>query len=124
MYNRIITSLFLASSLIGLSQLKTKKYDRNGTNKSENEIAPFLSLDGKTLIYTRKRAMDENWKTQISVFENNKWQRPTPFALLNLLPDQRFLGSYALNTDATKVLFVSKRYGGVGSFDIWMAEKT
>lgn len=123
MYKRIITSLFLASSFLGLAQLKTKKYDRNVTNKSENEIAPFLSLDGKTLIYTRKRAMDENWKTQISVFENNKWQRPTPFDLLNLFPKQRFLGSYALNADATKVLFVSKKYGGIGSFDIWMSER-
>lgn len=123
MTKSIFTLFFLFTSLLSIAQLKTKKYERNITNNSENEIAPFLSLDGKTLIYTRKRDMEDHWKTQISTFKNGKWQRATSFDILNLFPEQRLLGSYALNKDASKVLFVSKKYGGVGLYDIWLTTK-
>lgn len=124
MYKQAITFLLLASSLFSISQLQTKKYIRSVTNNSENEIAPFLSLDGSTLIYTRKRDMEEHWKTQISVFQGGKWQRPQSFDVLNQSLPQRLLGSYALNTDGSKVLFVSKKYGGIGTYDIWITKKS
>ena len=100
-------------------QDSVKKLTRNVCNNSENEIAPFTSMDGNTLLYTRKRALDDGWKVQMSKKENGTWQRPKVIKILNELPKLRLLGSYSINGDGTKLLFVSKRYGGLGSFDIW-----
>ena len=109
MKKHLITLLLLSFGLLGFSQLKTKKYIRNVTNNSENEIAPFLSLDGKTLIYTRKRAMDDQWKTQLSTFENGKWQRPTFFNLGEKINEDWVYFCPYMSPD-NNYFFFSKRY--------------
>lgn len=105
------------------SQFPTKKLSRSVTNSVENEIAPFLSMDGNTLIYSRKRAMDEIWKVQISKKVNGTWQRANELKILNTLPKLRLLGSYGLNIDATEIIFSSKRRGGIGNYDLWITKK-
>lgn len=116
----VLISCFLSSAH---AQFPTKKLTRNITNNVENEIAPFLSMDGNTLIYCRKRAMDEIWKVQISKKANGTWQRPDELKILNTLPKLRLLGSYGLNTDASQIIFSSKRRGGIGNYDLWITKK-
>jgi WD40-like Beta Propeller Repeat len=110
---------FFAFGLSCFAQTDYKKYIRTVCNNSENEIAPSLSMDGNTLIYSRKRAMDDGWKTQITRKVYGQWERPIDFVELNELPQLRFLGSYCLNKNGTEALYVTKKSGGIGAYDIW-----
>lgn len=101
------------------AQTEYKKYVRTVCNNSENEIAPSLSMDGNTLIFSRKRAMDDGWKTQITKKLYGQWERPSDFVELNELSQLRFLGSYCLNKNGTEAMYVTKKSGGIGGYDIW-----
>ena len=117
---KILSTLVIFSSIFSLhAQFPMKKLGRLVTNKVENEIAPFLSMDGKTLVYTRKRAMDDIWKVQISTKTGKQWGKPKELKILNQLPKLRLLGSYGINKNGTEILYVTKKRGGIGNYDIW-----
>jgi hypothetical protein len=122
MLKLFISHSLLLLSLFSIGQTEYKKYPRIMINNSENEIAPCLSMDGNTMIFCRKRAMEEDWMTQIVYKTNGDWGRPMDLMLLNELPKLRDLGSYALNSNGTEILFVTKKSGGLGSYDIWSTE--
>lgn len=114
----IYVFLFCFSALSN-AQIEMKKLVRNVTNNSENEVAPFLTMDGSRLIYTRKRAMDDHWRVQMSSFEGGTWTRPTEVKLLNEQPKLRLLGAYAFNHNGTELMYTTKKYGGIGNYDLW-----
>jgi hypothetical protein len=121
-FSFLIFVLFLG--LHSFAQIELKKYPRIISNNAENEIAPCLSMDGNTMLFTKKRAMDEEWMTQIIKKENGNWSKPVDFMHLNKLTKLRLMGSYCLNKNGTEILFVSKKTGGLGAFDIWSSKKT
>ncbi len=104
------------------AQIEYKKYPMIVVNNSENEVSPCLSMDGNTLLFARKRVMEEDWMVQISKKNGGQWQRPSDLSVLNKLPKLRLLGSYSLNTNGSAILFVSKKSGGLGSYDIWLTK--
>jgi hypothetical protein len=107
------------SAVMGFSQIESKKYSRFVTNNTENEKSPTLSMDGNTLIFIKKEAMDSEWRAKICRKENGAWTRPEDFAVLNKETTTKLSGSFCLNYDATEIYFTSKRGYGVGGFDIW-----
>lgn len=122
MKKSLLYFVLFSSFMVSHGQTKMKKLVRNVSNNSENEIAPFLTMDGSKLIYTRKRAMDDNWKVQMSSFEGGTWTRPTEVKVLNELPKLRLLGGYAFNHDGTELMYTTKKYGGIGNYDIWTSK--
>ncbi len=108
-------------SIVANAQLK--KMGRSVTNKIEHEVAPVMSTDGKRLLYMVKESHGRGWRIRISRKNGNKFKRGTNLVEINKSATTNLMGAYCINISGSELYFTSKKYGGVGGYDIWMAKE-
>jgi hypothetical protein len=89
-----------------------------------DERNPYISGDGKTLIFEQVSRMSDRPELLISFMENNTWSRPEPVPAANMDIVGLINGGYSLNFDGTRLYFHSARKGGLGGADIWYMDRT
>ena len=115
--------LFFISSLTCFSmdiyaQAPIRKLPQSINRPSVNVTAPFISLDGNTLVFTSDYAEDNEltiYYTQ-KVQANFKEPQVLPKHINNKL---NFAGGYTLSADGNTIYITTLKSGGVGGFDIW-----
>ncbi len=102
------------------SQAKIRKLPTSINNPSMNVFAPFISLDGSTLLFTSDYA-DDGTLVYFSQRENADWKMPVELPKL-LNSRTNFLKGYSLSADGKIIYISSIKSGGVGGYDLWVSE--
>lgn len=116
----VVTISLALISIMSFSQAKIRKLSTSINNPSINVFAPYISLDGSTLLFTSDYA-DDGTLIYFSQREAGDWKQPVELpkhlnARLNLLKN------YTLSADGKTVYITSVKSGGVGGFDMWSSE--
>jgi WD40-like Beta Propeller Repeat len=116
--------ILLGCICVGLtfSQPKTRKLGTALNSASFNYQAPFVSLDGNTLIFTFDYTDDELPAPFISVRTGVDWKEP--IAIPKKITAQSFSKASTLSPDGRTIYLTSARGGTLGGFDIWMSSFT
>ncbi len=88
-------------------------------NAKPDNYEPTLSADGRTLIFSRGRAL-QNADLLVTHWDGESWEEPKPILELNSPEDE--LGP-ELSRDGARLYFYSNRKGGLGGYDIWMSPR-
>lgn len=105
-------------------QTRVRKLATNINHPSINVSAPYVSLDGGTLVYVSDYGEDNelilNYTTKKDAVN---WKDPQPMqkAVNNRLT---FIRGFALNENGTKMWISSLKGGGLGGYDIHVSELT
>lgn len=121
--NKLLNLLFLLFTCsYCLGQAKLRKLPLTINHPSINVSAPYISLDGNSLIFVSDNA-DEN---QLTLFYATKkdavnWRDPVmmPKTVNNRLT---FLRGFALSADGKTMYLSSLKAGGLGGFDILVSQ--
>ena len=118
----LIVCLLLISQ-ISFSQAKIRRLPNSINNPGINVFAPFISMDGSSILYTSDYADDNGTLVYYSHRESGDWKQPVelPKHLNNTL---NLLKGYSLSPDGKTLYLTSAKSGGVGGFDIWASELT
>lgn len=86
------------------------------------EYLPSLTADEQTIVFTTRVASDiGNEDFYVSNKTNNVWATPVQLKAINTPGDE---GAQSISADGKTIFFAaSDRLGGLGNFDIWMANK-
>lgn len=103
------------------SQARIRKLPQGINHPSMNVYAPYMSLDGKTLLYLSDYSENNELVVYYTVRDGADWSKPSaaPGYLNNRL---NYLLGYTLDAEAKTVYLSSAKSGGVGGYDIWMAD--
>jgi peptidoglycan-associated lipoprotein len=92
-------------------------------NPQYDDGAPSVSLDGKTLYYTRCR-YDDTKPIGAEIFsctrKGGRWTEPEAVAIAD---DSLIVAHPAISPDGETLYFISDREGGYGGKDIWFVKK-
>ncbi|MBO9703767.1 MAG: PD40 domain-containing protein [Sporocytophaga sp.] len=88
------------------------------------ELNPSVSADGKTLLFLSNYGEEKSYPV-VSYLKSGVWTRPDEVTALNT-PSTKLNNNlgYNLSPMGNEIFFSSNRYGGIGSNDLWMVEKT
>ncbi|MFZ4633524.1 MAG: OmpA family protein [Saprospiraceae bacterium] len=97
----------------------------SGINTPENEGAQAISPDGTWLVFTAcdrrgdgsQGSCDLYW----SQLKREGWSKPVPFS--SVINSEHWDSQPSISADGQSIAFVSKRPGGKGRADIWIAER-
>ncbi len=124
MKNNIILYSFL-TILLGATcdvwaQPAEVRIPSNINRSAINNFAPFVSGDGRTMIFLNDYSED---KKLILSYSRAKivgaWDDPVDFPIAVNIADLNFQGGYGLSHDGNTLYTTMNRSGGVGGFDIW-----
>ncbi|MBL6446280.1 PD40 domain-containing protein [Fulvivirga sp. 29W222] len=106
-----------------LSQDKIRKLPSNINRPSINLYAPFISGDGKTILYLSDYTDDGHhgmrWATKKTV---STWNDELEVNKLINRPTLNYRGGYSLSFDGNLMLFTSRK-SGLGGFDLWSSNR-
>lgn len=118
----VIVCLILISQL-AFSQAKIRRLPNSINNPGINVFAPFISLDGSSILFTSDYADDDGTLVYYSQRESGDWRQPVELPK-HLNTQLNFLKGYSLSPDGKTLYVTSAKSGGVGNFDIWASELT
>jgi WD40-like Beta Propeller Repeat len=118
---RAITLIFLGLLSIEsvFSQPKQRKLGPALNSPSFNYQAPYVSLDGNTLLFTYDYTEDGQPAAFVSLRTGVDWKEP--IAIPKKITAQSFSKAGTLSPDGRTVYLTSARGGSLGGFDIWMS---
>lgn len=106
-----------------LPQAEIKKLPANINRASINLYAPFISGDGRTIVYLSDYTDDGHhamrWTTKKTV---STWNEELDVNKLINRPTLNFRGGYSLSFDGDMLLFTSRK-SGLGGFDLWYSSR-
>lgn len=102
---------------------QTKKLHRNVSNGLDEEVAPKISADGNSLVFLYKPHIGGGWKIYYSRKKSGNWGRAFELPNVNKQSNLIQFGGFSLNEDGSVIYFSSKKYGGVGGFDLWQSTR-
>jgi hypothetical protein len=114
----IVCSLFFF--LTGFSQATTRRFPASINNPSINITAPFISLDGSTLLFTSDYA-DDGTLIYLSQRDAGDWKAPVELPKL-YNAKTNFSKGYTLSADGKTLYLTSIKSGGVGGYDMWAGD--
>ena len=123
MHRTYLTFLLLFIAVCMYGQTKVRPLPANINRPSINLYAPFVSGDGKTIVYLSDYTDDGyhgmRWATKKTVSTWNDGQEVNK--LINR-PTLNFRGGYSLSFDGDMLLFTSRK-SGLGGFDLWYSDR-
>lgn len=113
-----LAGCFLVLTITTTAQAPIRKLPQSINRPNVNVSAPFISLDGSTLLFTSDYAEDNEPTLYYAQRESVNWKDPQalPKHINNKL---NFAGGYALSADGKTLYITSAKSGGVGGYDIW-----
>lgn len=105
------------------AQAEMKKLPSNINRASINLYAPFISGDGKTIVYLSDYTDDGHhsmrWTTKKTV---STWNDELEVNKLINRPMLNYRGGYSLSFDGDILLYTSRK-SGLGGFDLWYSKR-
>lgn len=102
---------------------QTRKLPRNVSNGLDHEIAPKVSADGNAIAFLYKTSRGGDWKIYYARKSSGKWGRAEELPGVNKNANLLQFGGFCLNEDGSTLYFSSKKYGGVGGYDLWQTSR-
>jgi outer membrane protein OmpA-like peptidoglycan-associated protein/Tol biopolymer transport system component len=94
-------------------------------NTPDNEGAQAISPDGTWLVFTACNRRGDGSQGSCDLYwsqlKREGWSNPVPFS--NAINSEHFDSQPSISADGQSIAFVSKRPGGKGKADIWIAER-
>ncbi len=118
----ILFPLSILLSLTSLAQQKERPLPPNINQPSINLFAPFVSGNGKALVYLSDYTDDGHHTMYFTHREGFEWEDGVEINSLVNRPTLNFRGGYALDYTGER-LFITSRKTGLGGFDIWVSER-
>lgn len=117
----ILILMTFTSALFG--QAKSRILPSNINKPSINYYAPFISGDGRTLLYLHDYT-DEGHHAMMTATKKtvSTWNDGIEVNKLINRPTLNFRGGYSLSFDGD-MLFYSSRKSGLGGFDLWISKR-
>ena len=122
MLRKTLRFIIFAIPLLGYGQQNERPLPPNINQPSINLFAPFISGNGKVLIYLSDYADDGHHTMYFSTREGFEWEDGKEVNKLVNRPALNFRGGYALDYTGDKLYFTSRK-SGLGGFDIWESER-
>src|SRR5436190_3866539 len=107
-------------NLAGQSKLRKLPYVINH-GSSVNNYAPYISLDGNSLVYISNMAEDDALTMTDTTREGVAWKEPVMVAK-PINTRSNFLYGHALSPDGKTLYFTSNKSDGVGGFDMYASQ--
>jgi hypothetical protein len=104
--------------LDGFGQAAMRRLPQNINRPTINLSAPFISLDGSTLIFTSDYAGEDEPAVFVAKKEGANWTEPKELAK-HINARLNFQKGYTLSADGETLYLTSIKSGGVGGYDIW-----
>lgn len=119
-YRILIVFFCLAAETVS-GQARLRKLPANINHPSINNYAPYISLDGNSLVYLADVAEDYQLAMSYSVREGVNWKDPVmlPKSINHHL---NFLRGFGLSPDGKTLYFANMKHDGMGGFDIYMSQ--
>ena len=108
-------------TLVAFGQVKMRRMPPNLNHPAINNFAPFISLDGNSMVYLADVAEDNaitlNYTTRVGV----NWKDPVilPKSVNNRL---NFMKGYSLSADGTMLYISNMKSNGMGGFDLYTSQ--
>ena len=106
--------------LTAFSQATTRRFPASINNPSINLTAPFISLDGSTLLFTSDYT-DDGTLVFFSQRDAGDWKAPVELAK-HFNAKTNFAKGYTLSADGKTIYLTSIKSGGVGGYDMWYGD--
>jgi hypothetical protein len=99
-----------------------RKLPNNINHPSINVSAPFISMDGNSMIFISDYSEDNLLTMKYTVRDGVNWKEPVQMSkTLNNLK-LNYLRGFALNADGKVLYLTVQKFGGIGGFDILISE--
>ncbi len=121
MVKKIVFFILLILPFAATSQQAVRPLPPNINQPSVNLYAPFISGNGKALVYLSDYADDGHHIMYYSRREGFEWDDGKEVNKLLNRPTLNFRGGFSLNYTGDQ-LFITSRKTGLGGFDIWMSQ--
>ncbi len=114
----VLIMILIIIPLITEAQRKTR-FLRGAINKpGYNNIYPFLSGDGSTMVFMNDYTEDRSYQIKLSRRDaGGKWLAPDDMVLSTAKTIMQ--GAYCLSFDGTLLIYASRGGAGVGGYDLW-----
>ena len=122
MKNKLLPVLLACCASLHLAgQAKLRKMPANINHPSINNFAPYISLDGNTLVYVADVGEDYVLTMNYSVRDGVNWRDPVtmPKSVNNHL---NFLKGYGISPDGKTLFITNQRSNGLGGFDVYASQ--
>jgi hypothetical protein len=120
---RFFVFVFLISTINSVSgQQKERPLPPNINQPSINLYAPFVSGNGKALVYLSDYTDDGSHSMYFASREGFEWNDGKEINKLVNRPSLNFRGGYSLDHTGQR-LFVTSRKSGLGGYNIWVSER-
>ncbi|MEM8568070.1 MAG: hypothetical protein AAGF85_16530 [Bacteroidota bacterium] len=115
--------LFTTLSSLAFGQAKSRLLPSNINKPSINYYAPFISGDGRTLLYLHDYT-DEGHHAMMTATKKtvSTWNDGIEVNKLINRPTLNYRGGYSLSFDGD-MLYFSSRKSGLGGFDLWSSKR-
>lgn len=116
----LIGLLLLCCTTLAVAQ--KRKLSPNITNHNDNEYAPKLTADGRTIIYLSDYTMSGKSELFISYGSGgNNWQQGQAMEI----PSQSLIpfGAYTISYDGQQLVYATKKSPKIGGYDIQFQQK-
>jgi hypothetical protein len=102
-------------------QAKMRKLPSPINHPAINVSAPFISMDGNSMIFISDNAEDNALTLFYSIKEGVNWREPVmmPKSVNGKL---NFLRGFALSSDGKTLYLTNQKFGGIGGYDILISE--
>ena len=108
--------LLLLMGTVAPAQPKPRKLNPALNNPSFNYWAPYVCLDGNTILFTSDYTEDNLPAIFIAVKQGVDWKEPVP--LTKKITALSFTKAFTLSVDGKMLYITSSRGGTIGGFDI------
>lgn len=117
----VLVAVLVVAAGPSWSQSKSRKMANNLNHPAINNYAPFISLDGNSLVYVSDIGEDHALTMTYTTREGVNWKDPV---MMPRLVNNRsnFLQGYGLSPDGKTLYIANQKSNGMGGYDIYACQ--